>query len=102
MSNLSGAAGEELRLYLDVPAGHENLRFSISGGTGDADLNLKFGSQPHSAGDYESRPWLTGNNETCDSTWFDTSRNGRYHVLIRGYVNEGGFSGTSLVGSFDN
>lgn len=100
VGNLSGAAGENLRFYLDVPAGHENLSFSISGGSGDADLYLKFGSEP-STSDYECRPWLNGNNETCDGSDFDTTRDGRYHVLVRGYSGASGFSGVSLVGSFD-
>ena len=99
-SNLSGAAGENLRFFLDVPAGHENLSFSISGGSGDADLYVKFGSQPTTS-DYECRPWQNGNNETCDGTDFDTTRNGRYHVLVRGWTGASGFSGVDLVGSFD-
>src|SRR6056297_169651 len=100
VNNLSGGPGEDLRFYLDVPAGHENLSFSISGGSGDADLYLKFGSEPTTS-DYECRPWRNGNNETCDSGDFDTTRNGRYHVLVRGYTGASGFSGVSLVGSFD-
>lgn len=100
VSNLSGAAGENLRFYLDVPAGHENLSFSISGGSGDADLYLRFGSEPTTS-NYECRPWRNGNNETCDGGDFDTTRNGRYHVLVRGYSGASGFSGVSLVGSFD-
>jgi len=99
-SNLSAGPGEDLRFYLDVPAGHENLSFSISGGSGDADLYLRFGSEPTTSS-YECRPWLNGNNETCDGSDFDTTRNGRYHVLVRGYAGASGFSGVSLVGSFD-
>lgn len=100
VSNLSGAAGEDLRFYLDVPAGQENLSFSISGGSGDADLYLRFGAEPTTSA-YECRPWLNGNNETCDSDDFDTTRNGRYHLLVRGYSGASGFSGVSLLGSFD-
>ena len=91
--NLSGDAGEDLRFYLDVPDNHENLGFSISGGSGDADLYVKFGSQPTTS-DYDCRPWRNGNNETCDGGDFDTSRNGRYHVLVRGYTGASGFSGS--------
>lgn len=98
--NLSGAAGENLRFYLDVPDNHENLSFSISGGSGDADLYVRFGAQPTTS-DYDCRPWRNGNSETCDGSDFDTSRNGRYHVLVRGYSGASGFSGVSLVGSFD-
>ncbi|MBL39166.1 MAG: alkaline serine protease [Xanthomonadales bacterium] len=100
VSNLSGDPGEDLRFYLDVPAGHENLSFSISGGSGDADLYVRFGSEPTTS-TYECRPWRNGNNETCDGGDFDTTRNGRYHVLVRGYTGASGFSGVTLVGSFD-
>jgi serine protease len=100
VDNLSGDAGENLYFYLDVPAGHENLSFSISGGSGDADLYVKYGSQPTTS-DYDCRPWRNGNAETCDGTDFDTSRDGRYHVMVRGYTGASGFSGVSLVGSFD-
>src|SRR5690606_17426118 len=34
-----------LRYTLDVPAGASNLAFTISGGTGDADLYVKFGEE---------------------------------------------------------
>ena len=100
VDNLSGAAGENLRFYLDVPSGHENLSFSISGGSGDADLYVRFGAEP-TTDTYDCRPWQNGNNETCDGGDFDTSRDGRYHVLVRGWSGASGFSGVSLVGSFD-
>ena len=100
MDNLSGGSGENLHFYLDVPSGHENLSFSISGGSGDADLYVKYGSQPTTS-DYDCRPWRNGNSETCDGSDFDTSRDGRYHVMVRGYTGASGFSGVSLIGSFD-
>ncbi|MGK7296126.1 MAG: PKD domain-containing protein [Candidatus Wenzhouxiangella sp. M2_3B_020] len=100
VDNLSGGPGENLYFYLDVPSGHENLTFSISGGSGDADLYVKYGSQPTTS-DYDCRPWRNGNSETCDGSDFDTSRDGRYHVMVRGYTGASGFSGVSLIGSFD-
>lgn len=93
-TGLSGSQGTELRFTLDVPAGASNLSFQISGGTGDADMYVKFGSEPTTSS-YDCRPYLNGNNETCN---IGTVQTGTYHVMIRAYTS---FSGVTLVGSFD-
>ena len=93
-SNLSGSQGEELEYYIDVPAGATNLSFVMSGGSGDADLYVRFGSAP-TTGTYDCRPYTAGNNENCD---FASPSTGRYYVMIRGYS---AFSGTSLTATFD-
>jgi serine protease len=93
VTGLSGAAGAELRYTLSVPAGASNLRFVTSGGTGDADLYVRFGTAPTTT-TYDCRSWATGNSETCAIT---TAQAGTYHVLVRGYA---AFSGVSLTGSF--
>lgn len=100
VNNLAAGSGENLNFFLDVPAGHQNLSFSISGGTGDGDLYVRFGAQPTTT-TYDCRPFLGGNNETCDGTDFDTTRDGRYYVMVRGWTGDVGFTGLSLVGSFD-
>ena len=64
MTNLSGAQSAELRYTMVVPAGASNLQFQISGGSGDADLYVRFGSAPTTSA-YDCRPYLGGNNETC-------------------------------------
>lgn len=93
-TGLSGSQGTELRFTMDVPSGASNLSFSISGGTGDADLYVRFGSAPTTSS-YDCRPYLNGNNETCNISSVQT---GTYHVMLRGYTS---FSGVSLVGSYD-
>lgn len=93
-TNLSGATGSELRFTLDVPAGATNLSFDMSGGSGDADLYVRFGSAPTTSS-YDCRPYVGGNNESCD---ISNVQAGTYHVMIRGYSS---YSGVSLVGSFD-
>lgn len=92
-TGLSGAAGSTQYFTLQVPAGATNLKFVTSGGTGDADLYVKFGSQPTTTS-YDCRPYLSGNNETCNIA---TAQAGTYHVMIRGYR---AFSGLSLTGSY--
>jgi serine protease len=93
VSNLSGSSGTELRFTMDVSAGASNLQFQISGGGGDADLYVRFGSAP-TTGSYNCRPYLNGNNETCT---FSAPQTGTYHVMIRGYS---AFSGATLRGSY--
>ncbi|HEX7029515.1 MAG TPA: S8 family serine peptidase [Gammaproteobacteria bacterium] len=93
-TDLAGSAGTELRFTLDVPADASNLSFVMSGGSGDADLYVRFGSEPTTSS-YDCRPYVGGNDERCD---IDDVQAGTYHVMIRGYTS---FSGVSLVGSFD-
>ncbi|MFC6981701.1 PPC domain-containing protein [Microbulbifer taiwanensis] len=93
-TGLSASSGQELHFTLEVPAGASNLEFQISGGSGDADLYVQFGSAPTTSS-YECRPYLNGNNETCS---ISNVQAGTYHVMVRAYSS---FSGVSLVGSFD-
>lgn len=94
VTNLSASTGNELKYVLAVPSGATNLTFQISGGTGDADLYVKFGSQPTTSS-YDCRPYLNGNNETCT---FASPSVGNYYVTVRAYST---FSGVTLVGNYD-
>ncbi|WP_323846214.1 S8 family peptidase [Microbulbifer magnicolonia] len=93
-SGLSASQGQELHFTLEVPAGASDLQFQMSGGSGDADLYVRFGSAP-TTGSYDCRPYLNGNNETCSIA---NVQAGTYYVMVRAYSS---FSGVSLVGSFD-
>jgi endonuclease I len=90
---LAAATGAELRFTLAVPSGASNLRFQISGGTGDADLYVRFGVAPTTTS-YDCRPFLSGNAETCTIA---SAQAGTYHVMLRA---DAAFSGVSLLGSF--
>ena len=92
-SNLSGAKDTEQRFTMVVPAGATGLSFVMSGGSGDADLYVSFGSAPTTA-TYDCRPYLNGNNETCTIT---TAQAGTYHIMIRAFAT---YSGVSLTGSY--
>jgi PKD repeat protein len=65
-----------------VPAGKTSVVFTISGGTGDADLYVKLGSAPTTTS-YTCRPYLTGNNETCT---INAPAAGTYYVNVRAYA----------------
>jgi len=94
VSNLSGVSGDELMYQLNIPSGATDLSFSISGGTGDADLYVKFGAIP-SVTSYDCRPYRNGNNESCS---FSSPQSGVYYVMLRGYSS---FSGVTLATGFD-
>jgi serine protease len=91
--NLSGARNSQQFFTLAVPAGATNLRFQISGGTGDADLYVRFNAQPTTS-QWSCRPFVDGNNETCTVA---APAAGTWHVMIRGFA---AYSGVTLAGSY--
>ncbi|MEP7097400.1 MAG: PKD domain-containing protein [Dokdonella sp.] len=93
VTGLAATTGNKLNYTMVVPAGATNLKFAISGGTGDADLYVKFGSAP-TLTTYDCRPYITGNNESCPIA---TAQGGTYYVMLNSYAS---FTGVSLVGSY--
>jgi serine protease len=95
VTGLAATTGNSLTYTLSVPAGSTNLVFQISGGTGDADMYVRYGSAPGTtAGTYDCRPYLNGNNETCT---FATPTAGTWYVTLRAYSS---FTGVTLRGSY--
>ena len=80
-TGLSGASGSLTYFTLAVPAGATNLSFVMSGGSGDADMYVRYGSAPTTS-TYDCRPYKNGNNETCN---ISSVQAGTYHVMLRGY-----------------
>lgn len=93
VTGLSGSAGDEKVYTLDVPAGATDLVFNMSGGSGDADLYVSFGSEP-STSSYDCRSWNSGNTESCS---ISNVQAGTYYVKVHAYAT---YSGASLTGSF--
>ena len=87
--NLSGTTGQWLRGSYTIPAGVSSVTFQISGGSGDADLYVRYGSQPTTSS-YNCRPYLNGNNEVCT---FNNPQAGTWHIGIRAYS---AFSGVTF------
>ncbi|MAD88384.1 MAG: collagenase [Pseudoalteromonas sp.] len=79
--SISGAQDAMLKFTFEVPVGASNLNFALSGGTGDADLYVKFAAEP-TMSDFDCRPYLSGNNESCDVSNIQA---GTYHVMVYGY-----------------
>jgi serine protease len=93
VTGLAATTGNSLNYTMAVPAGATNLTFTMSGGTGDADLYVQFGSAPTDTS-YVCRPYLSGNNETCTIA---APSAGTYHVRVKAYSS---YSGVSLVGNY--
>lgn len=79
-TGISPASGEVISYTLDVPAGATSLEVDISGGTGNADLAINFGSTP------------TRNNNDCIETGAGNTHNctitnpseGTWFIIVRG------------------
>lgn len=93
-SGLSGSLQSESFFTIEVPAGASNLRFNIAGGSGDADLYVRFGANPTTAS-FDCRPFIGGNVEECV---IGNVSAGTYYVMIRGYS---AYSGLSLIAQYD-
>jgi len=64
VTGLGAASGASLAYTVTVPSGSSQLKVTIAGGSGDADLYVRNGSAPTDTV-YTCRPYLSGNNETC-------------------------------------
>jgi hypothetical protein len=93
VTGISGASPSQQFWTMSVPSGASNLQFQTSGGTGDADMYVRFGTPPNTT-TYDCRPFVSGNNETCS---FPSPAAGTWHVMLDGYT---AYSGLTLVGSY--
>jgi PKD repeat protein len=93
VTGLAATTGNKLNYTMVVPAGATNLKFTISGGTGDADLYVKFGAAP-TLSSYDCRPYVSGNSESCPIA---TAQAGTYYVMLNAYAS---FTGVTLTGSY--
>ncbi len=93
VSELAGGLGSERVFRIEVPADQTSLQIKIFGGTGDADLYVKYGSEP-TIMDYDYRPFLSGNDETVS---VNNPAAGTWYVMIHG---SSAYSGVTLVASY--
>ncbi|MEW6990061.1 M4 family metallopeptidase [Colwelliaceae bacterium 6441] len=93
-TGISGGEKAEKFFTLDVPSGATNLVFTSAGGSGDADLYVKFGSEP-TLNSYDCSSTTATSNETCS---ISNVQAGTYHVMVQAWNQ---ISGVSLTGSFD-
>lgn len=89
VNDVSATAGNWAHYTIDVPAGMASFTVTSSGGSGDADLFVKFGSQATTSS-YDCRPYKNGNTETCT---FSNPQAGTWHLSLNAYKT---FSGVTL------
>ena len=90
LNNLSGAIGSQTFYMVTIPAELTSLQISISGGTGDCDLYVKFSSPP-TLNSWDYRPYLDGNNENVN---ISNPTAGDWYIMLNGYNN---YSGVTLL-----
>ena len=93
LTGLGGPSGSEVLYEMVVPAGATDLSFNMSGGSGDADLYVKFGGQASSS-NWDCRPYKYGNDETCD---ISPAQEGTYSVMLDAYS---AYSDVTLLASY--
>ncbi len=93
ITGLAGAAASSKMYSLAVPAGATNLHFNTTGGTGDADLYVKLGSQPTTT----VRDCASESATTTEVCTFATPSAGTYYALVYGYA---AYSGVSITGTY--
>jgi hypothetical protein len=90
VTGLSGAEGSQRRYTITVPEGTSRLRVTLTGGTGDADLYLRFNTPPTVFG-YDCSSEGSTNAEECV---IDDPQPGTWHVLIDAFE---AYSGVTLL-----
>lgn len=93
IGNLSSTGGA-WTFSMQVPSGAANLKFASSGGSGDADLYVKFGVDP-TTNSYDCRSATTGS--TTESCTISAPQAGTYHVLLKANSS---YSGVQITGSY--
>ncbi|MCP4352886.1 MAG: hypothetical protein GY795_46135 [Desulfobacterales bacterium] len=67
---------------IEVPSGQKSLVFEISGGTGDCDLLVKYGTLP-TFSQYDFFPYIEGNDEQAET---GNPQAGTWYVMLSGYT----------------
>lgn len=93
VTGLHATTNNAVNYTMVVPAGASNLKLAISGGTGDADMYVKFGSAPTTSS-YDCRPYVAGNSESCTAS---APSAGTYYIMVRAYSS---YTGVQLTGSY--
>ena len=96
VNNLQGDRSQLLAFTIQVPAGASKLKVKTFGGTGDADLLVRYNVKPTSKAGANCNSERSNNDEECV---IDSPKAGVWHVVINGYRS---FSGVTLLAEVDN
>jgi len=91
-SPISGNLRSSTVYTFEVPNDATSASFILNGGTGDADMYVKFNGEPTTTS-YDCRSWAGGNGEECV---IESAQAGTYQVLLYGYA---AYEGASLTAS---
>jgi hypothetical protein len=98
VTGLSGEAGSEQFFEFDVPQGATRLEFWLSGGTGNADMYIKEGTEPTtSSWDFHPSDEENSNHEVLIITGSDFG--GRWYILIKAAQ---AFQGVTLLARYSS
>lgn len=92
-TNLSGSTSSWKHYPITIPSGTTVLTVTQSGGSGDADLYVRSGSQP-TTGSYNCRPYNAGNDEVCT---ISNPQAGTWYVSVHAYSTYSGVSVTAEI-----
>ncbi|QAT87869.1 matrix-associated zinc metalloprotease FibA [Corallococcus coralloides] len=90
VTGINGTSGSKVYYSVTIPEGATDVTFTMSGGTGDADLYVRKNNAPTDSL-YDCRPYKSGNAETC--TFATSGAKGIWYVMIKGFTS---YTGTSL------
>ena len=93
VTGLSIRTNGKVLYRLKIPAGHSNLTFTLSGGTGDGDMWLKYGAVP-TIDDYDLRSDGPGNDELIRVA---RPKAGTYYLLVTAFKT---VKGATLVADY--
>jgi hypothetical protein len=96
VTSISGDEGSEQFFSFDVPQGAIWLEVWMSGGTGNADMYLKRGSQPTTT-DYDHRPSDEENDNDEGLLMSGSNFGGRWYILVKGAQ---AFQGVTLIARY--
>jgi hypothetical protein len=96
VAGLGGAQGSMKNFKFAVPSGMTRMTLTMAGATnatGDADIYVKYGSQP-TLSSWDQRPYMSRSNETVEIA---NPAAGDYYIMIHGYS---AYTAVTLTGTY--
>lgn len=92
---LAGALDSETLYRIEVPEDQNNLEISITGGTGDCDLYVRYGTPP-TLSEWDERPLLAGKDE---EVWVVDPTPGTWYIMLHGSAP---YAEVTLTAAYDD
>lgn len=95
VTDLRGALDSEALYRIEVPEDQNNLEISITGGTGDCDLYVRYGTPP-TLSEWDERPLLAGKDE---EVWIVDPAPGTWYIMLHGSA---AYDDVTLTAAYDD